>query len=57
MLSLREYWRRSWPCRFYADLEPMDRVNALIALVLSAAIAVSFAALVRGYAAESGVAP
>jgi hypothetical protein len=57
MLSLCECWRRSWPYRFFAELEPIDRATALIALVLSAAIAVSVAALVRSYEAESSLAP
>lgn len=49
MLSLLDRWRRSWPYRYFADLEPMDRATALIALLLSTAIAVSFAALVSSY--------
>jgi hypothetical protein len=42
---------------FYLGLDPVDRATALIALILSTAIALSFAALVRSYAAESSLAP
>lgn len=47
MISLRECWRRCWPYRYFADLQPIDRATALVALLLSMAIAISFAALVR----------
>ena len=58
MLSLRDRWRRSWPYQYFALMEPIDRATALIALLLSTAIAISFAALVRSYEpADSALSP
>lgn len=57
MKPLRDRWRRSWPHQYFSDMEPMDRATALIALLLSAAIAVAFAAVVRGQEADVGLSP
>ena len=46
MLSLRDLWRRSWLHQYFALMEPIDRATALIALLLAAAIAIAFAAVV-----------
>jgi hypothetical protein len=47
MTFLRNLWRRGFVHQYFAGMDPADRATALIALVLTAAIAVSFSVIVR----------
>jgi hypothetical protein len=57
MISLRDWWRRSALYQFYEDLPLIDRVTALVVLVLLSAFLASWQAIIRYREPSIGEAP
>jgi hypothetical protein len=45
MISLRDRWRRGPVHHYFADMAPIDRAVALVAIALALALGLSFRAL------------